>query len=145
DCCVDGVEVVARVVQDVERFEREAFACKVVDHRMARRAYVSSWNAFDRVARRGQEQVDTGGPEPDDDDTRFAHVVGVVDLGGGSRVCRGFGACGGATCETCWFWLHGDCGACTHFPNCGLTHTCTELIASTSVQFAACCALCASV
>ncbi len=106
---VHGVEVVAAVVQQVERLELDPFPRELFDGGMARRAHVAHRNPFQRGACRGQQQVDAGRAEADDDDARPVHppagTVVVVLVAGAhaadfSRQVRTAGTAGGDTPRT---------------------------------------------
>ena len=70
---VHGVEIVTRVVEQVERLEHQTLACELIDSRMARGAHVADRNALQRGACRGQQQVDAGRTETDHDDAGSVH------------------------------------------------------------------------
>ncbi len=104
---VHGVEIVAAVVEQVERLEIESFARELVDGRVSRGAHVAHGDSLQRGARRGQQKVDAGRTEPDDDDSRLGHppagtvvvvvVVGAAHAADFSRHVRTAGALGGVT------------------------------------------------
>ena len=103
---VDRVEIVARVVQQVERIERDALTRKLFNRRMARGPRVAHRHCLESGARDRQQQIDTGRAEPDHHDARRAHppcgavVAGasvVVVVGFWSRAVRGVGCDGGVT------------------------------------------------
>ena len=78
---VHRVEIVTGVVQQVERFERDAFAGQLVDRRVTAGARVPLRYPLQRSPRRGQQQVDSGRPETDHDHTRSFHPpAGRVDV-----------------------------------------------------------------
>ena len=81
-----------RVVEQVERLEREAVARELVDRGMARGAHVAHRYPFERGAGRGQQQVGAGRAEPDHDDAWPAHPPGGRGRRrGGRRRARGSG------------------------------------------------------
>ena len=104
---IDRVEIVGAVVEQIERLERDAVTCEVVDGGMTRGAHESDRHALECGARRGQQQVGARGPEPDNDDARLARHYGVpgAELEGAtvvegvvpSRFVLGFGASGAVT------------------------------------------------
>ena len=111
---VHGVEVVAAVVEQVERLERDAFASELIDRRMARRAHVAHRHPLERGARRGQQQVDAGRTEPDHDDPRTSHppdgtVVVVVVVVAAWPLARTWSGCPAGlltpNCEPCDVWI----------------------------------------
>ena len=98
---VHGVEIVAGVVEQVERLEHQAFAREIVDRGVAGGAHVADRDPLERGAGRGQQQVDAGRTETDHDDAGSVHPpasgVVVVVAGAFSRAVRGSGTAGGVT------------------------------------------------
>ena len=84
---VHRVEVVAAVVEQVERLELDALAREIVDRGMARGAHEADRDALERGARGGEQQVGAGRAEPDHDDARLAGspARGAAVVGGRGR------------------------------------------------------------
>ena len=101
DRAVHRIEIVAVVVQLVERGERGPLRGEIVDRRVTGRAREADGHARERRERGREHEVRAGRAQPDHDDASAAHpsgatVVDVVDAVG-SRCVRGFGGVGATT------------------------------------------------